>query len=232
MAVRLHTFQHVPFEGLGSIRTWAEANSFAITTTRFHAGDPLPALGDLDWLVVMGGPMGVGDRMQYAWLEPETAFIRAAVDAGKVVLGICLGAQLIARALGAAVYPNTHREIGWFEVRKTASSNDIPTVAAFPEILEAFHWHGDTFDLPAGAIHLSQSDACRHQGFAVGRHVLGLQFHLETTPDSLEQLVANCSDELDGGPFVQTPAEMRRDPGRFQAANRTMVRLLDALVQG
>ncbi len=227
--MRLHCFQHVPFEDLGSIRSWADASNFSIRTTRFYAGDPLPEADDLDWLVVMGGPMGASDEAKYPWLKPEKAFIRSAIDAGKVVLGICLGAQLIAGAMGAAVYPNPNREIGWFDVRKTTADNSVPALKAFPEKLNAFHWHGDTFDLPEGSIHLAASDGCRHQGFAINRRVVGLQFHLETTPESLEKLIANCASELTQGPFIQTPEEMRSHPERFREINRAMEILLDAL---
>lgn len=229
--MRLHCFQHVPFEGLGSIRSWAEASKHSIHTTRFYDGDPLPELDELDWLVIMGGPMGVSDEIQFPWLKPEKAFIRAAVDAGKVVLGICLGAQLIAGALGASVYPNPNREIGWFDVRKSTTDTDIPVLEVFPVNLTAFHWHGDTFDLPKGAVHLAESDGCRHQGFVMNRRVVGLQFHLETTPESLERLIDNCASELTQGPFIQKPEDMRSDPVRFSEINRTMEILLGALAR-
>ncbi|MFZ7128554.1 MAG: type 1 glutamine amidotransferase [Desulfobacterales bacterium] len=231
MVLRLHGFQHVPFEGLGSIASWAREKGFTLTTTRFFAADPMPDPEAVDWLVVMGGPMGVSDTRTYPWLLPETAFIRTAIDLGKTVIGICLGAQLIAASLGAKVYPNSQREIGWFEVRKTVESSRRPVAQAFPDRLEAFHWHGDTFDLPAGSIHLAESDACRHQGFVYGRQVLGLQFHLETTPDSLEQLMTHCASELTSGPFIQSPERMRVPESRFKAINRTMTRLLDALYE-
>lgn len=229
--MRLHCFQHVPFEDLGSIRSWAEASNFSVRTTRFFAGDPLPKIDDLDWLVIMGGPMGASDEIQFPWLKSEKPFIRSAVDTGKVVLGICLGAQLIADALGAAVYPNPNREIGWFEVRKTNTDSKIPVLETFPANLTAFHWHGDTFDLPEGAVHLAESDGCRHQGFVMDRRVVGLQCHLETTPDSLDRLIDNCASELTQGPFIQTPEEMRSDPERFRKINRTMEVVLDALAR-
>lgn len=227
--MRLMTFQHVPFEDLGSIQQWAEDRGHTVQTTRFFAGDRIPELRDLDWLVVMGGPMGTKDEDRYDWLGPEKAFIRSAIDCGKTVVGICLGAQLIAEALGAKIYPNSYREIGWFELRKQPSLSSMPLLERFPDRLEAFHWHGDTFDIPDGAALIASTEACKHQGFLLGRRVLALQFHLETTPESLERLITHCSAELTPGPFVQAPEAMRSRTERFDRINQIMNRLLDTL---
>jgi GMP synthase (glutamine-hydrolysing) len=229
--MRLMTFQHVPFEDLGSIRQWAVNRGHTIATTRFFAGDGIPDLHELDWLIVMGGPMGTRDEDRYDWLRPEKAFIRSAIDHGKTVVGICLGAQLVAEALGAKVYPNSHREIGWFELKKEASLPSLPVVDRFPDRLEAFHWHGDTFDIPEGAVLLAGTEACKHQGFLWGRQVVGLQFHLETTPESLERLITHCGADLVPGPFVQTPEAMRSGAERFDRINLAISRLLDTLLE-
>src|SRR3990172_9270172 len=111
--MRLHWLQHVAFEGLGSIEPWAAASGFTVSATRFHAGDPLPSLAGIDWLVVMGGPMGVHDHGRHPWLTDEKRLLEAALARGLRVLGICLGAQLVAEALGAAVRPHRVKEIGW-----------------------------------------------------------------------------------------------------------------------
>lgn len=232
MPLRLHYFQHVPFEGLGSIADWCRGRQIPVSATRFYAGDTVPGIDAYDFLVVMGGPMSVNDKLQYPWLDEERRHIAAAVDGGKTVLGICLGAQLIADAAGAAVYPNEQKEIGWFPVtRAAAAPPDGPLAGILPVRVLAFHWHGETFDLPAGAIHLASSPACAHQAFALNDRVIGLQFHLETTRDSATALIGNCGTDITDDPFVQSASEMLADENRFADINRTMARLLDRLNQ-
>jgi GMP synthase (glutamine-hydrolysing) len=226
---RLHYFQHVPFEGLGSIETWAEDAGFQISGTRFFRNDPLPDVDDLEWLVIMGGPMNIYEESAYPWLRDEKKVIHQAIVRGKTVLGICLGAQLVADALGAAVKANRYREIGWFSIHKTTTAEKVRVAAALPDGLPVLHWHGDTFDLPNNSVHLAKSDACDHQGFVVNQRVVGLQFHLEVTPHSLERLIFHCRHEIDGSPYVQDPAVMLADTTRFTAANKVMDRLLDEL---
>lgn len=229
MPKRLHYLQHVSFEGLGSIAAWAERSGFQTRVTRLFHNDTLPALEDIDWLVVMGGPMNIYEEASYPWLVEEKKFIRRAIVEGRVVLGICLGAQLIADALGAAVKTNRQREIGWFPIYKTAAAEKLGVAAAWPDKLPVLHWHGDTFDLPDGAVHLARSEACDHQAFVFNHRVVGLQFHLEATPSGLERLIFHCRGELDGSPYVQTPAAMLAESTRFTAANQAMDRLLDEL---
>ena len=222
---RAHVLQHVPFEGLGSIEPWLVTAGYSITWTRFFTGGNLPAPDDPDLLIVLGGPMSVNDEAAFPWLRDEKRFVRRSIETGVPLLGICLGAQLIAAALDARVYPNRHREIGWFPVYRTP---DEPGV--FPERFDAFHWHGETFDLPSGAALLARSAACEHQAFAVGRSVVGLQFHLETTPASALSLVDNCRDELGPGPFVQTGAAILGAPqASYDRINELMARLLSRI---
>jgi len=111
--LRIHYLQHVSFEGLGSIAEWVTSNGHELTSTQFFINSYLPEPADIDWLIIMGGPMGVYDEDKYEWLTAEKQFIKKAIDAGKTVIGICLGAQLIAKVLGAKVYPNQKRAIGW-----------------------------------------------------------------------------------------------------------------------
>ena len=225
--MRAHTLQHVPFEGLGSIEPWLLASGYELTFTRFFADDPIPSPEDIAFLIVMGGPMGVYDEACYPWLAAEKQFIRAVIDAGKPVLGICLGAQLIAVAMGAVVKPNPVKEIGWFDIQAVSDSS---AAFCFPETLEVLHWHGDTFELPANAIHLARSAACRHQAFQIGSHVIGLQCHLEVTTESVEALLTQCRGELVSGPFIQTEIEIRnRDAERYRTMHEVMARVLTFL---
>ncbi|MCX6908765.1 MAG: type 1 glutamine amidotransferase [Verrucomicrobia bacterium] len=227
--MNLHYLQHVPFEGLASIETWAAARGHRIAATRLHAGEPLPQLDQLDWLVVMGGPMNIYEEEKFPWLATEKQFIKLSIAAGKVVLGVCLGAQLIADALGGSVHRNAHKEIGWFPVRKTGAAARSRVCEALPEELEAFHWHGDTFALPPGVVHAARSAACENQAFIFDERVVGLQFHLETTPESARLLAQHCAGELAEGPFIQTATVMLADERRFGRINEAMWKLLDRL---
>ncbi|NNJ70108.1 MAG: type 1 glutamine amidotransferase [Kiritimatiellales bacterium] len=222
--MRLHWLQHVPFEGLGIIEEWASNQQAEISCTRLYEGDPLPSTGSFDWLVVMGGPMGIYDHDEHPWLVQEKAFIRQAIDAGKTVLGICLGAQLIADALGARVYPGPQKEIGWFPVRRP---KDAPHM--IPDELTVFHWHGDTFDIPEGAVQLAVSEPGINQGFVYNDRAVALQFHMETTPESMEALIEHCGHELTDAPFIQTAEEMREGVPHMVKINAAMTALLDAL---
>lgn len=229
--MRIHVLQHVPFEGLGSMATDFEERGYPVTSTHWYRGDQPPALNSFDVLIVMGGPMGVHDEAHHPWLIPEKALIHAAIDAEKIVLGICLGAQLIAHVLGAKVVPNTHREIGWFPLTLQTPPEDSPLGDALPAQIEVFHWHGDTFDLPDDALWLASSEACAHQAFSVGSRIFGFQFHLETTAESALALVRECANQLDGSPFVQSAAEITANQARFTALNRVMNKVLSKILE-
>ncbi len=210
--MRIHYLQHVPFEGLGNIENWALLRGHQISDTQLYNNDPLPEPEEFDWLIVMGGPMNIYEGDMFPWLAREKTFIRDAIDAGKIVLGVCLGAQLIADALGAKIHRNQYPEIGWFNVRLTDAASRSGAFNRLPERLTAFHWHGDMFDLPPGATWIAESDACRNQAFEYGGgRVIGLQFHLDTTLESIRRLVAYCGDELVPGEYVQSEDEMLAD---------------------
>lgn len=200
-----------------------------LSSTHFYLGHPLPSVAEFDWLIVMGGPMGIYDEIEFPWLKAEKSFIRASIDSGKIVLGICLGAQLIDSALGARVFKNKYREIGWFPIECKIDAKDSAMADVFPDRLEAFHWHGDTFDTPVGAKLLASSEACRNQGFVLDSRVIGLQFHLETTLESAAALIQNCGVELDGSKCVQSAAEIQSDKSRFLRINGVMYSLLEKL---
>lgn len=220
-----HILQHVAFEGPGSIGPWLENAGYDIGTTRFHENALLPEPESVDLLVVMGGPMSVNDEAELPWLAAEKRFIGEVIRLGRPVLGVCLGAQLIACALGGRVSANREREIGWFPVE--AVVQDDPALFRFPPSVEVFHWHGETFTLPAGAVRLARSAACDNQAFQFGKAVIGLQFHLETTPESARQIVEHCRDELKPAPHVQSEAEILvAENGRYAAINGLMAEVL------
>jgi GMP synthase (glutamine-hydrolysing) len=177
----------------------------------------------------MGGPMSVHDERAYPWLIEEKKLIERAVRAGKRVLGVCLGAQLLAEVLGAGVYRNRHKEIGWFPVHLTRQATSASLWADFPEMFPAFHWHGETFEIPAGALHLAKSEACENQAFEFGGRVLGVQFHLEVTPASVRALIENCRADIARGRYQQSPKQMLASRKEFGIIRPLLYRTLDRL---
>ncbi len=225
----IHVLQHVPFEGLGSIESWISRRKAAISYTRFFASPTLPDLDGLELIIALGGPMSVNDEAALPWLVDEKRFLREAIRSGVPVLGICLGAQLIASALGARVRPGPAKEIGWFDIEGSASPGDC---FRFPERTTVFHWHGESFELPPGAVRLARSAACGDQAFQIGRNVIGLQFHLESTPESVDAIISNCRDDLVGGKYVQSEGALRgAPPTAYAAINRLMDDVLDYLTR-
>ena len=229
--MKIHWFQHVPFEGLGAIEGWLLARGHTLTCTRFYAGETAPAGVDgFDWLIIMGGPMNIYQYRDHPWLRAEKRVIRDAVAAGKRVLGVCLGAQLIADALGGKVYQNDEREIGWFPVTAVPEGKDSPF--AFPPETVVFHWHGDTFSLPPGGVWLARSEGCEHQAFAIGAHVLGLQFHLEMTPADVARIARECAGELTPGRFVQSTEVIELCASRVTATTELLDRVIERMERG
>ncbi len=222
----IHWLQHVSFEGLGSMEGWLLEHGHNLSCTRFWAGDTLPSLDTFSGLIVMGGPMGIYDHEEYPWLSKEKEFLRLVAERGTPILGICLGAQLLADVLGAEVSANPEKEIGWFPVTRSA---DIPEflISVLPEQLTVFHWHGDTFSLPEQAVRLYSSEACLNQAFLYKEHVIGLQFHLETTRSSAVTLIDNCRAELTNAPWIMSEQEMLKTDSRFGEINRCMHLLLE-----
>ena len=227
--MRTHYLQHVPFEDLGSIETWLQNAGHEISHTRLYDADNFPEIEEIDLLVVMGGPMSVNDEQKYSWLVKEKDFIKSMIQADKPVLGICLGAQLIVKAMGGEVFKNTVKEIGWLPISATESQNY--NVFQFPEEIDVFHWHGETFSLPNGAVQIAESKGCKNQAFQIGRNVIGLQFHLETTRKSARELVDHCRDELVAGEYIQTADEILSVPQeQYDSINRLMGNILEYLL--
>lgn len=233
--IRMHYLQHVPFEDLANIEVWAKEKGFSITSTKLYSDESLPMRDEFDWLVIMGGPMNIYEEHIYRWLGQEKRFIEQAISDGKLVLGICLGAQLIADVLGGKVHKNKYKEIGWFDVELTADAKNSRVFNNLGERFIAFHWHGDTFDIPPGCIHAAKSEVCANQAFATeDGKVVGLQFHLETSRESIEKLLKYCKDDIiDGGKYVQSEEEMLSKADEYlKAINEQMVKLLENMMKG
>ena len=228
---RLHFIQHVPFEGIVYIETYARNNGFLISGTRIYENNPFPKPDAYDWLVIMGGPMGVHDERIHPWLLDEKKCIEQAIERGKKVIGICLGAQLIAAVLGAKVYANRAREIGWFPVTLTPAARETGICKGISDRFTAFHWHGDTFDIPRGALHIAVSDACANQAFIYDGHVIGLQFHCESTAGAIAGLIDNCGNEIGEGPYMQTAEAIRSNLDRIAEINATMNAVFDNILR-
>jgi len=223
--LRIHYFQHVEYEGLGSIEEWISSNNHSLSSTRFFENSTLPEMADIDWLIVMGGAMSVQDEEQYPWLKAEKIFIRQAVEAGKTVLGICLGSQLVSSALGAKVYRNPEKEIGWFDIEFSQFAQYSVLFHNMGSRLKVFHWHGDTFDLPEHAVHLASSSACKNQAYLYKDKVLALQFHLEPTQNSLQQMIDHGREELKPSTYIQSEKELTENKELF-ASNREILFIL------
>ena len=202
--LHIHCFQHVPFEGLGCIENWSNEKGHSLTFTKFYKEFNLPKLSEIDWLIIMGGPMGVYDEDKFEWMKEEKIFIKQTINANKTVIGVCLGSQLIAHVLGAEIYPNPYKEIGWFNVSLTPKGQGNYLLDGFEKSFKVFHWHGDTFDLPNGAKHFLYSEACINQMFLYKNNVLGLQFHCEVTNIMIREMVRHGNHELVPEKHIQT----------------------------
>jgi GMP synthase-like glutamine amidotransferase len=189
--------QHVVVEGPGAIAGALAAAGLREQRVRVFAGDPVPtSVAGLAGLVVMGGPMGVADAPRLPYLRDELRLLTAALQAELPVLGICLGAQLLAAARGAEVRPGAAPEIGWHPVTRTAAGADDPLFGAAPAQLTAFHWHGDVFDLPRGAVWLAASAQTPCQAFRCGVNAWGLLFHLEVDAAGVAAMVVAFPEDL------------------------------------
>jgi GMP synthase-like glutamine amidotransferase len=225
--VRVRVLQHVPFEGPAGVAAWAASRGHELEAVRLFDGARPPAPSELDLLVVLGGPMSVDDEDRHAFLAGEKRAIRCAIDAGRPVLGICLGAQLVASALGARVVANALEEVGWYPVSLAADAG--PLFAGVPARFPAFHWHGDTFEIPPGAVRAASSEACANQAFVYRDHVAGVQFHPEVTAESLALMLEH--ESCGAGPYVQPPDALCA-PGRpYGESAAVLATLLDNLAR-
>ena len=220
---------HVPFEGPGMILDWTGKKKHRIQYTKFYEEFTLPDASAVDMLIIMGGPMDVFDYHVHPWMGDEIEWVKEFINSGKPVLGICLGAQIIAAALGEEVYPGPHKEIGWHNLQFFPSLGDYKIFKELPITRKVFHWHGDTFNIPEGATRIAASQAFPNQGFIYNNKVVALQFHLEVGPDSVRELVENCRDELVVGPHIQSEKKILSEQNYFQTNQEVLFQILDYL---
>lgn len=219
-----YIFQHVAFEGPGAILPYLESKGYHVHLVKLYAGDPVPSSLDVDFAVLMGGPMSALEEDKYPFMVEEKQLCRELFAADKPVLGVCLGAQIMANAFFAPIRQNPEKEIGFYPV---TFENGFT--------VNAFHWHGETFDIPEYAESIAYSEACRNQGFKMGRS-LGLQFHLETTAESLNSLLENCAEELEAAlsakaKYVQSKSQiLETAKTALPELNAAMTELLDAML--
>lgn len=220
--MRAFIIQHVDFEGPGYLLTWLQKNNAQIEIIYIAKPDySFPTIKDIDLLIILGGPMSVNDEQEYPWLTHEKNFIRQAIHAQVPILGICLGAQLIANSVGGKVYSNNQQEIGWFPVQGIVSPD--PTKMVFPEQFITFHWHGERFDIPEDATLLAKSQACPNQAFQLDRRVIGLQFHPEITLENIQNLIKIDSANLKPAPFVQSAETMLSASNEYYKSNHDII---------
>lgn len=225
--MRIHCFQHSHLGGEIYLPAWAASRGHYWTSSIIPSVPSLPAPADLDCLVVLGGPMSAWDEDKHPWMTAEKRLLEALIVAGKPVLGICLGAQLLADVLGARTYRGEHREIGWCRVEATFDSRAHRVGAVLPKAFETFLWHGDSFDIPQGAAHIARSAAFESQAFVRDR-VLALQFHLEVRPDWVRRIVARDAGQLVPSEHVQPLQTIVGKPEElYRANNAIMDKLLD-----
>jgi GMP synthase-like glutamine amidotransferase len=227
--MRVLCIKNEPHETPGAIAAWCRERGHALSIIELYAGAQPPATDSLDLLLVMGGPMSVNDDRIHPWLKTEKQFMGECVAAGRKILGICLGSQLLASVLGARVYRNTEKEIGWFPVTLTMAGKSSSLFSGQPESFDMFHWHGDIFDLPRGAERLAFSEVTERQAFAVAGRLVGLQFHPEIDDVLLDGFVNAGREELVPARFVQSPEEILSRRGLLAGLNRCLRGILAGL---
>lgn len=232
--LRVHYFSHIRDEGYGSLQSlWLRLGA-SITQTAFYAlpsgerANDLPALEDVDLLIVMGGSMSVNDEAELPWLIQEKQWIKAFIAQNKPVLGLCLGGQLIASCQGAVVKKNRQQELGWWPIHRVVQSSSLAASAIFefPASVTALSWHGETFELPEGAVLLAESAGCARQAYQLKHNVIGFQFHPEATPHSLALYLLDKQEVHDyHGEYVQSLQQlMNTTANKFVPANQLLER--------
>ncbi len=220
---------HVPFEGPGAIADWIDRKGLNSELCPWYEEPVVKPPEAYAAIVIMGGPMNVYDTDLYPWLHSELDYLKRAIASSVPMLGICLGSQLLALALGANVTRNTYKEIGWFEVTRHPLAESSPVLQDLPETFLTMHWHGDTFSFPVDAIPVASSEACQNQGFVWQNRVIGLQFHPEFTESGLQSIIDQCRDELMQDPYIQSEQQILANSHLLPEQHEMLFRLLDRL---
>ncbi|MBD3376973.1 amidotransferase [candidate division KSB1 bacterium] len=221
--------KHVSFEGPGAIAHWVDRNGLNLELCPWYKEPDVRPPEAYAAIVIMGGPMNVHETDAYPWLLSELDYLKRALVSSVPMLGICLGAQLLALALGANVTRNASKEIGWFEVKRHPLAESSPVLQGFPETFMTMHWHGDTFSLPVDALPVGSSTACQNQGFVWQNRVVGIQFHPEFTESGLESIIDQCRDELIPDPYIQSEQQILANSHLLPEQHKMLYRLLDRL---
>ena len=232
--MRALVLQHVAVEGPGRLALLLQQRGWALQTTALYAGEKLPA-GPQEYqaIIIMGGPMGVYDEADYPFLRAEHVFLQRALAHNVPMLGICLGSQLLAKALGARVYRNPCKEIGWYTVDLTPEGRTDPLLQGVSSPVLVFQWHGDAFDLPEGAVALASSPQCTHQAFRYGEGVYGLLFHLELVPAMIYSWLTTFQAELVGVREYIDPQRIVADiPRHLEQYYHVSTQIFTNLAQG
>lgn len=234
--LRVHYFQHIAGEGFGSCYDYFKQHHAQISATEFFALpvdfsleiEALPNIEDVDLLMIMGGTMSVNDEANYPWLKIEKRWLRRYLATGKPVIGLCLGGQLIANALGASVSKNRFQELGWTTVRRVPYTPK--ECFQVPDEIQVMQWHSETFEIPKGAIHLAENAVCRNQMYQIGSNVLGFQFHPEITPHALHLLLDTEEEGVafKKSPYVQSFDELKKTTKEhYRLGNQLLNRAID-----
>ncbi|MEI7542151.1 MAG: type 1 glutamine amidotransferase [bacterium] len=227
--MRIHYLQHIEYENLANMLAWLKKRKHKLTNTLLYEKQELPEISSFDWLIVMGGPMNIYEHKKYPWLIKEKQFIKNAVKAGKKVLGICLGAQLLSACLDGDVTKNKYKEIGFFPVKLTKKGKQSKIFKGLLQEFTVMHWHGDTFSTPRGAKALAMSKGCRNQAFSYQNRAFGLQFHFEYSPKHIKKFFKDPQNALKPEKYVQSASEILKNTKGYQQINSVMKRILSNL---
>ena len=226
--MRIHLMEHEPVSLSLNIMRWAEKNQHQIIPVNAAGSDPMPALRDLDRLIIAGGPQHIWEEGRHPWLGAEKEFISRAVQAGKTILGICLGAQLIAEAMGGKVFSNRFKALGWYDVSLTADGISSSIFEDVPERFTIFQWHSDRYTLPPECIRLAASPAAENQAFlSTDNRILGIQFHPDFDCGTIAHMIKTLGKEYPRGPYVTERDELLQQTASMREPSWLMDKILD-----
>lgn len=227
MKLNIHCYQHTKYEGPSIIQKWADLNGHNLNKTNFRINDSIPNTDLFDVLIVLGGPMSINDESKYPWLKNEKKSIDRCLNEGKKVIGICLGAQLLANVLGSEIYRCETPEIGWHKIYFSENKQNYEFLNFFPQYLITFHWHSETFDLPKSCSQIAYSDACENQIFTYGDIAIGFQCHLEQNEYSIGRMLEKSALTIQKDKYVNSNEEILANIHLANQSNKLFFDFLD-----